>query len=103
MIKPKASSGDEPMVGLDPHGARRIKGLFRRLAEEGRTVFLSTHSLDVAAEVCDRVGILYRGKLVALGAVGELVGGRLGANLEEVFMQITEEEHEAAAGRESAP
>ncbi len=101
--EPKALIVDEPMVGLDPHGARRIKGLFRRLAEEGRTVFLSTHSLDVAAEVCDRVGILYRGKLVALGAVGELVGGRLGANLEEVFMQITEEEHEAAAGREPAP
>ena len=48
---------DEPMVGLDPHGARQIKNRFREIADDGRTVFLSTHSLDVAQEVCDRVGI----------------------------------------------
>ena len=53
---------DEPMVGLDPHGAKRIKEQFRKIADEGRTVFLSTHSLDVAQEVCDRVGILFRGR-----------------------------------------
>ncbi len=95
---PKALIVDEPMVGLDPHGARRIKALFRRLADEGRTVFLSTHSLDVAEEVCDRVGILYRGRLVALGTVSEMRAGRAGANLEEVFLQITEEEAQAAGG-----
>ncbi len=99
---PKALIVDEPMVGLDPHGARRIKALFRRLADEGRTVFLSTHSLDVAEEVCDRVGILYRGRLVALGTVAEMRQGRSGANLEEVFLQITEEESQGASGADAA-
>ena len=97
---PKALIVDEPMVGLDPHGARRIKALFRRLADEGRTVFLSTHSLDVAEEVCDRVGILYRGRLVALGTVEEILRDRTGANLEEVFLQITEEEAQGGSAIE---
>lgn len=85
---------DEPMVGLDPHGARRIKNQFRRLADSGRTVFLSTHSLDVAQEVCDRVGILFRGKLVALDTVDELMNKQTSADLEEVFLKITEEQLE---------
>ena len=85
---------DEPMVGLDPHGARRIKNLFRELADDGRTVFLSTHSLDVAQEVCDRVGILYRGRIVALGKVDELMKSD-DADLEAVFLRITEEEESA--------
>ena len=82
---------DEPMVGLDPHGARRIKDLFRQLARSGRTVFLSTHSLDVAQEVCDRVAILYRGKIVALGEVNTLMNSG-DKDLEAVFLRITEEE-----------
>jgi ABC-2 type transport system ATP-binding protein len=86
---------DEPMVGLDPHGARRIKKLFRELAGRGRAVFLSTHSLDVAQEVCDRVGILFKGRLVALGRVDELMA-REDADLEAVFLRITEEETNAA-------
>lgn len=98
---PKVLILDEPTVGLDPHGARRIKALFRRLADQGRTVFLSTHSLDVAEEVCDRVGILYRGRLVALGTVGEMLHGRSGANLEEVFLKITEEEAQGPGGAEA--
>ena len=85
---------DEPMVGLDPHGARRIKSLFRELAGKGRTVFLSTHSLDVAQEVCDRVGILYRGRIVALGKVEELMNSG-DQDLEAVFLRITEEEESA--------
>jgi ABC-2 type transport system ATP-binding protein len=88
---------DEPMVGLDPHGAKRIKQLFRDLASQGRTVFLSTHSLDVAQEVCDRVGILYRGKLVALDTVDALLK-REDADLEAVFLRITEEEEQAHHG-----
>lgn len=85
---------DEPMVGLDPHGAKRIKALFRDLAKKGRTVFLSTHSLDVAQEVCDRVGILYRGRLVALGKVDELMNSG-DQDLEAVFLRITQEEENA--------
>lgn len=88
---------DEPMVGLDPHGAKRIKSLFRQLASKGRTVFLSTHSLDVAQEVCDRVGILYRGRLVALDTVEELLK-REDEDLEAVFLRITEEEEQAHHG-----
>jgi len=85
---------DEPMVGLDPHGARRIKQLFRELAQRGRAVFLSTHSLDVAQEVCDRVGILFKGRLVALGSVNNLMA-RSDEDLEAVFLRITEEETNA--------
>ncbi len=90
--EPRVLIVDEPMVGLDPHGARRIKDRFRELAAQGRTVFLSTHSLDVAQEVCDRVGILYGGRLVALGTMDELIDAGKGGDLEEVFLTITEEE-----------
>ena len=76
---------------------KRIKQLFRNLADQGRTVFLSTHSLDVAQEVCDRVGILYRGKLVALDTVEALLN-REDADLEAVFLRITEEEEHAHHG-----
>ena len=90
--EPRLLIVDEPMVGLDPHGARRIKDRFREVADGGRTVFLSTHSLDTAQEVCDRVGILFKGRLVALGPVEELLSDRGSADLEEVFLTITEEE-----------
>ena len=85
---------DEPMVGLDPHGAKKIKAQFRNIAEQGRSVFLSTHSLDVAQEVCDRVGILFRGQLVAMGTVDEILALSTdkSGDLENVFLQITEEQ-----------
>jgi len=85
---------DEPMVGLDPHGARQIKDRFREIADSGRTVFLSTHSLDVAQEVCDRVGILFKGRLVALETVEELLQKQNSGDLEDVFLKITEEQME---------
>lgn len=91
---------DEPMVGLDPHGARRIKNLFRELAHSGHTVFLSTHSLDVAQEVCDRVGILYKGRIVALGEVDDLMNSG-DEDLEAVFLRITEEEESNRVGVQS--
>ena len=92
--EPMALIVDEPMVGLDPHGARQVKDRFRELAAQGRTVFMSTHSLDVAQEVCDRVGILYGGRLVAMGTMDEMLGDR-GQDLEEVFMTITREESQS--------
>ncbi|MFT4979685.1 MAG: ABC-2 type transport system ATP-binding protein [Myxococcota bacterium] len=92
--QPRLLIVDEPMVGLDPHGARRIKDKLREIAEDGRSVFLSTHSLDVAQEVCDRVGILFRGRLVALDTVSALLDGRASRDLEEVFLQITQEHYD---------
>ena len=92
--RPQLLIVDEPMVGLDPHGAKRIKDQFRTIAKEGRTVFLSTHSLDVAQEVCDRVGILFKGRLIALGEVQTLLNDQSSHDLEEVFLKLTQEELE---------
>ena len=91
---------DEPMVGLDPAGARLIKDIFRELcADSGRTVFLSTHSLDVAEELCDRIGIIHRGSLIALGTMAELraSAGERDSRLEDVFFRLTEEAGGAGA------
>jgi len=62
---------DEPMVGLDPRGARLLKRTLRQLARNGVTVFMSTHSLEVAEETCDRIGIINHGQLIASGSVNE--------------------------------
>jgi ABC-2 type transport system ATP-binding protein len=83
---------DEPMVGLDPRGARLLKSTLRRLANDGVTIFLSTHSLEVAEETCDRIGIINEGKLVALGTVDELremAGSSGDADLEAIFLKLT--------------
>jgi ABC-2 type transport system ATP-binding protein len=84
---------DEPMVGLDPAGVRMIKGLFRGLAREGTTLFMSTHTLALAEDVCDRIGIIHKGVLIATGTVEELrrrAQVREG-DLEKVFLILTEE------------
>jgi ABC-2 type transport system ATP-binding protein len=90
---------DEPMVGLDPRSSRDVRDLFRRLAAEGVGLFLSTHSLDLAAELATRIGILHHGRLVAEGSFDELraVARQPGSSLEEVFLRITEEDIELAA------
>jgi ABC-2 type transport system ATP-binding protein len=81
---------DEPTVGLDPRSARVVKDLLRALCARGKTVFLSTHVLEIAERLCDRVGILHRGRLVALGAVGELRERARGVqSLEEIFLDLT--------------
>lgn len=85
--RPRLLIVDEPMVGLDPRGTKQIKETFRELAREGRTVFLSTHTLDVAAEVCDRLAIVHKGRIARMGTLSELVP--TGSSLEEVFLQIT--------------
>src|SRR5439155_454451 len=70
---------DEPMVGLDALAQRQVKVLLRRLTDEGKTVFLTTHTLSVAEAVCDRIAILHRGKIIATGVTSELkeAAGRL--------------------------
>lgn len=82
---------DEPMVGLDPRGARKVRNLFRDLAREGMTIFLTTHELSTAEAVCDRIGIIHHGSMTALGSVEEL-GQQIrapGTHLEEIFLRLT--------------
>jgi ABC-2 type transport system ATP-binding protein len=90
--RPRILVLDEPMVGLDPEGAIAMRRLLVRLANEGVTIFLSTHSLAVAEELCGRIGILDRGKLVALGSLDELRAhagnGHDAPSLETVFLDI---------------
>jgi ABC-2 type transport system ATP-binding protein len=89
--KPKVLIVDEPMVGLDPKGARKVRQMFRDLAGEGITIFLTTHELTTAEAVCDRIGIIHHGKLNALGSVEELADQARapGSHLEEVFLKLT--------------
>lgn len=91
---PKVIVVDEPMVGLDPAGMRMVKDLFRNLSRKGTTIFMSTHTLTVAEDVCHRIGIIHRGHLIATGTTEEL---RLRAqvqegDLEKVFLILTEGE-----------
>lgn len=89
---PKVIVVDEPMVGLDPKGARLVKNLFRSLANDGVSIFMSTHTLAIAEEMCDRIGIIHEGRLIAVGAPSELKtkAGADGHNLETVFLGLTE-------------
>jgi ABC-2 type transport system ATP-binding protein len=101
--KPRILVVDEPMVGMDPKGARTIKDLFRSLAKSGTTIFLSTHSISVAEEICHRIGIIQKGRLIASGTMSELherVAGRHD-NLESVFLELTREQERdvVSAGR----
>ncbi len=92
--RPRLLVVDEPMVGLDPRGARLLKDVLKREAREsGLTVLLSTHTLEVADEVADEIAVIHRGQLVARGSPEALreSTGRVGEKLEEVFLQLTEE------------
>jgi ABC-2 type transport system ATP-binding protein len=83
---------DEPLAGLDPYSARRIKDLLQDLCRQGSTVFLSTHVLEVAERVCDRVGILDRGRLIAVGTMDALrAQAESGeeSTLEDLFLELT--------------
>jgi len=89
--RPRVLIVDEPMVGLDPLGARKVRGLFHTLAREGMTVFLTTHELSTAEAVCDRLAIIHHGELAALGNVDELAAlvKAPGSHLEEIFLRLT--------------
>lgn len=84
---------DEPMVGLDPAGIKMVKDMFRELAANGTTIFMSTHTLTVAEDICDRIGIIHKGSLIAIGTTGDLKrsAGVEEADLEKVFLILTEE------------
>ena len=83
---------DEPMVGLDPMAIRMVKEMFRDLAGKGVTLFMSTHTLAVAEDICDRIGIIHRGELIAQGTLEELRHQVQGGapDLEAVFLNLTE-------------
>lgn len=88
---PKVIFLDEPTVGLDPKSARMIKDILSGLCDKGTTVFMSTHILEIAEKMCDQVGIINKGSLVAVGTVEELKrqSETRGSSLEDVFLQIT--------------
>jgi ABC-2 type transport system ATP-binding protein len=89
--EPKAVIVDEPLVGLDPKGARQVKQLFQDLCEKGVSLFMSTHSLGIAEAMCHRIGIIQKGKMIALGTVDELrqQAQKSHGSLEEIFLELT--------------
>jgi len=81
---------DEPTVGLDPKSARLIKDILRQMAERGAAVFLSTHILEIAEHMCDRIGIIDHGRLIAAGTMDELRAlGKGERSLEDIFLALT--------------
>jgi ABC-2 type transport system ATP-binding protein len=91
--KPKVIVVDEPMVGLDPKAARILKDLFREYTKRGHTIMMSTHTLEVAESVCDRVAIIQGGRIRAAGTMDELYQsvGAGAKGLEELFLRLTGE------------
>lgn len=90
--RPEILIVDEPMVGLDPKAARLVKNLFREEASSGTTVFMSTHSLEVAQEVCDEIAIIQDGRIIARGTPTDLrAGSGVDGSLEAVFLKLTQE------------
>ena len=88
---PKVLVLDEPTVGLDPKSARLIKDLLRQMADRGAAVMLSTHILEIAQNMCDRIGIINQGKLIASGTMDELrsLGQEGESSLEDIFLGLT--------------
>ena len=82
---------DEPMVGLDPMAIKMVKDLFQRLSKKGVTIFMSTHTLKVAEDICDRIGIINRGNLIGTGTTAELqqLAQTSDSDLEAVFLNLT--------------
>jgi ABC-2 type transport system ATP-binding protein len=89
--RPEVIVVDEPMVGLDPRGARLLKDIFRAFVGRGGTVLMSTHTLEVAQAMCDRIAIIQQGRIVAEGTMAELRQQTAAgdASLEELFLRLT--------------
>jgi ABC-2 type transport system ATP-binding protein len=86
---PQAFFLDEPTVRLDPRSARLIKDILREVAGRGTSVFLTTHILEIAERMCDRVAIISGGRLIATGTIDELRAGHSGESLEDIFLELT--------------
>jgi ABC-2 type transport system ATP-binding protein len=90
--EPRVLIVDEPTVGLDPRSVRLLKNLLRSEADNGMTVFLSTHSLDIAQQLAGRIGIVDHGRLIVCGTLDALrTQAEIGGSLEDVFLKLTEE------------
>ena len=91
--EPQVIIVDEPMVGLDPAAIIMVKDLFRSLAADGVTIFMSTHTLKFAEDTCDRIGVINKGRLIAMGTTQELQreANVSEADLEHVFLNLTSE------------
>ena len=89
--RPKVIVVDEPMVGLDPKSARLLKEIFRHFVDHGGTILMSTHTLEIVEDLCDRVGIIRQGELVACGTMTDLRRGASDADagLEDLFLRLT--------------
>ena len=89
--RPQAVVVDEPMVGLDPRGARLIKDVFKKMSQRGVGILMSTHTLEVAQEMCDRISIILKGKIIASGTVVEIraMGAKDDDQLTSVFLKLT--------------
>jgi ABC-2 type transport system ATP-binding protein len=88
--EPKALLLDEPLVGLDPKSARLAKEILRTLAARGCAIFMCTHVLDIAEKICDRIGIMIEGRLLAQGTMGELRARTASSgSLEDIFLSLT--------------
>ena len=87
--KPKILILDEPFVGLDPVASHKVKEIMREMCNEGASIFFSTHVLEVAEKLCDKVAIIKNGQIVANGDVKDIIGD---SSLEELFMELEEDE-----------
>lgn len=98
--RPEVIVVDEPMVGLDPKSARLLKDLFRQFVDRGGTVLMSTHTLEIAEGMCDRIGIIQGGRLVAEGTMAELRAQTASGDesLEDLFLRLTGGLREGALG-----
>lgn len=82
---------DEPMVGLDPRASHHLKELMAEHTRQGKTLFFSTHVLEVAERLCDRVAIINKGRIIACGTMEELRRGQDGESLEKIFLELTDQ------------
>jgi ABC-2 type transport system ATP-binding protein len=89
--RPQVIVVDEPMVGLDPKATRILKDLFREYVRRGNTIMMSTHTLEVAENLCDRIAIIQSGRIRAVGTIAELRAEAMGSGLEEIFLKLTGE------------
>jgi len=97
MHSPELLIMDEPMVGLDPRGAVRLKEVVRELADDGIAVLLSTHTLDVVEQVCDALAIVNHGQIIASGTLDEVrKRHQSDGRLEQIFLDLTEEADQKA-------